>query len=405
MMMIKKMIHTSKIKLLGTIFISLVIYFCLISLDWLAKVYLNTNKLKPNLEAELIEKKHSKTIAAKTKKKRDQGYKPMFRPIFFSKTSEYNSLYKKYATLPFGVKPNTKYYNCDEGYGLTTFESDKYGFWNPNKVYDKKIDIMIIGDSISANGCLQEEKSFIGMLRKDYNVMNLSIGSNDPIHYASLAQTFIPHFNPKIVLVIFNRGDFIDHYSQKIHVYEEVFFKQKIPYFKIKRKDSYYPEGYQNNLIKLLDDAQLLTEENIGNFDNLNPLQKPTILKRVLLVLSSHYNLTYLKNILFNQGYLPYGNELALKSLSENCKKNNCIGLYAFIPGSNYWRPDSRQNNYIKLLNKANKKFQDLNFINFAQNLDRSDIKFYSPKGNHLSVLGNKIIYSELILNIKEIGF
>ena len=87
--------------------------------------------------------------------------------------------------------PDKKYYVCDEGYGLTTFTSDKFGFWNSNQIYDKAIDIMIIGDSISMNGCLQEEETFVGMLRKNYNVMNLSISANDPIHYASVAKIFI----------------------------------------------------------------------------------------------------------------------------------------------------------------------------------------------------------------------
>lgn len=397
-----KINYKNKVKFYGIIFILFLIYFCIISLDWSIKVYINTNKLKPNLEARLIEENHNKTILEKAKKKRDQGYRPMFFPKYFSKTSEYNSLYYKYFTLPFGVVPNSKYYVCDEGYGLTTFKSDKFGFWNKNEIYNKKIDIMIIGDSISANGCLQEEKSFIGLLRKDFNVMNLSIGSNDPVHYASLAETFIPQFNPKIVIMFFNRGDFIDHYSQKTHIYEKVFLKQKISYFK-KKESSHYPDSYQDNLIKLLTDAQLLTENNIGNFNNLKPIKKPSKFKRIKLLFSTHYKLTYLRNILFNQSYLPYGNELALKSLSENCKKNKCVALYGFIPGSDYWRPDSRQNNYINLLNKAKKRFKNLIFINFAKELKSSDINSYSPKGNHLSILGNKIIYSELIVRIKDI--
>ena len=74
------------------------------------------------------------------------------------------------------------------------------------------------------NGCLQEEKSsFIEMLRKDFNVMNLSIGSNDPIHYAATAEIFIPEFKPKIVLMVFNRGDFIDHFSQKYTFIKKIF--------------------------------------------------------------------------------------------------------------------------------------------------------------------------------------
>ena len=46
--------------------------------------------------------------------------------------------------------------------------------------------------------------------------MNLSMGSNDPIHYAPKRQKYLyPTSNPKQVIMVFTRGDFIDHYSQK----------------------------------------------------------------------------------------------------------------------------------------------------------------------------------------------
>ena len=66
-----------------------------------------------------------------------------FFPSYFNKTKEYNLLYKKYSNLPLGVLPYTKYYVCDEGYGLTTFKSDKFGLGS-DKIYNKKIDLMII---------------------------------------------------------------------------------------------------------------------------------------------------------------------------------------------------------------------------------------------------------------------
>ena len=53
--------------------------------------------------------------------------------------------------------------------------------------------------------------------------MNLSIGSNDPIHYAATAEIFIPEFKPKIVLMVFNRGDFIDHFAKNTHLPKKFF--------------------------------------------------------------------------------------------------------------------------------------------------------------------------------------
>ncbi len=403
--MIEKIIYKYKIKFFGTIFILFIVYFCLISLDWCVKVYVNMNKLKPIKEAEKIEKDYKKTIPAKAQKKRDQGFSPMFSPSYFNKKKEYNSLYKKYSTLPLGVLPNKKYYVCDEGYGLTTFTSDKFGFWNSNKIYNKKVDIMIIGDSLSMNGCLQEEETFIGMLRKNYNVMNLSISANDPIHYASVAKVFIPEFKPKIVLMVFNRGDFIDHYSQKTHIYKENFFEKKVAYFEDEKNFLNFPEKYNKSLLNLLFDAQDITEKYIGRFDDFNPAEPVSKLHRIFILFSTHYKLTYLQNIFLNKNYLPYGNKLALDALSENCDKINCSGFYAFVPGSNFWRPDSRQSKYSELLGGANKKFNNLKFINFTDDFKNLDKDAYSPKGNHLSQTGNKKIFKKLIIHFNETKF
>lgn len=393
-----------QIKYFGIFFIIVIIYICLVSADWCLKVYLNMNKFEPNKKAIQIEQKFRKTIPTKAKKKRDEGFKPMFFPSYFNKTKEYNYLYKKYSNLPLGVLPNTKYYVCDEGYGLTTFKSDKFGFWNPNKIYNKKIDLMIIGDSLSMNGCLQEENSFIGMLRKDFNVMNLSIGSNDPIHYAATAEIFIPEFKPRIVLMIFNRGDFIDHFSQKIHIYKKNFLMDKNSYFDKKKSLNNYPENYEKNLLNLLNEAQTLTEENIGNFENLTPVKKPSLVKRITILISSHYKLTYIRNVLLKESYLPSGNYLALSTLDNKCKIIDCKGFYAFVPGSDFWRPDSRQDKYVQLLFSASYKFDDLEFINFSETIISSDLKFYSPKGNHLSKSANKKIYIKLINSLDKIN-
>ena len=328
----------------------------------------------------------------------------MFSQVTLVK-KEYKNLYRKYSTLPLGVLPDKKYYVCDEGYGLTTFTSDKFGFWNSNQIYDKAIDIMIIGDSISMNGCLQEEETFVGMLRKNYNVMNLSISANDPIHYASVAKIFIPEFKPKIVLMMFNRGDFIDHYSQKTHIYKEFFFKKKMSYFEDEKNHLNFPIRYHKNLIKLLLEAQDITERYIGRFNDFNPVESVSKLQRIFILFSTHYKLTYLQNIFFDKNYLPYGNDLALDELNKNCDKINCIGFYAFVPGSNFWRPDSRQSKYSKLLGDSDKKFDNIKFINFIDDFKNLDKEAYSIKGNHLSKIGNRKIFKELVKHFNNSSF
>ena len=122
------------------------------------------------------------------------------------------------------------------------------------------------------------------------------------------------------------------------------------------------------------------------------------------ILISSHYKLTYIRNVLLKESYLPSGNYLALSTLDNKCKIIDCKGFYAFVPGSDFWRPDSRQDKYAQLLFSASYKFHDLEFINFSETIISSDLKFYSPKGNHLSKSGNKKIYIKLINSLDKIN-
>ena len=76
----------------------------------------------------------------------------------------------------------------------------------------------------------------------------------------------------------------------------------------------------RKNLLNLLYEAQTLTEENINNFENLTPVKKPSLVKRITILISSHYKLTYIRNVLLKESYLPSGNYLALSTLDNNVK-------------------------------------------------------------------------------------
>ena len=71
----------------------------------------------------------------------------------------------------------------------------------------------------------------------------------------------------------------------------------KIHHFLLKKKLNKFSQQIPENLLNLLNDAQLLTEKNIGNYGKLKPVQKPSLTKRILIMISSHYKLTYIQHI------------------------------------------------------------------------------------------------------------
>ena len=105
--------------------------------------------------------------------------------------------------------------------------------------------------------------------------------------------------------MIITRGDFIDHYSQKTHIYKNLFFDNNFQYFDTTSSSKSYPDSLNKNLIKLLNESQKLTEKNINQFSKLGPAPKANFLKRFIIFLKTHSKLTYIQHIIFNKSICP----------------------------------------------------------------------------------------------------
>ena len=114
---------------------------------------------------------------------------------------------------------------CNENGYYSIYESDKYGFNNPNVEWEKDIiDFVLLGDSFVNGSCVNEQDTISGNLRKLNNenngVINLGQGGSGPlIQYATLREFFIKK-NTKIVLWFYFEGndlwDLRGEYENKI---------------------------------------------------------------------------------------------------------------------------------------------------------------------------------------------
>ena len=94
--------------------------------------------------------------------------------------------------------------------------------------------------------------------------------------------------------------------KKRVHIYKKLFFDENTSFFTEEKTSINFPQQIPEKLIKSFKDAQLLTEKNIGNYGKLKPVQKPSLTKRILIMISSHYKLTYIQHIFFNKKYLPF---------------------------------------------------------------------------------------------------
>jgi len=376
----------------------LVLYIFLVVADFGLQRYLSYSEETKVSEAESIERKR---VAEEDRPQRrmaiSQGFKPLFYPETVDIYSPLRNLALHLGIAPLAPQPNSRLYFCNEGYGLITYSTDRFGFRNQDAAWDKNIDILLIGDSFTHGACVLEKDTIAGFLKAKTNVINLGSYGNHAIHNAAVEKIFIPALKPKKAVLIFHANDNDD--GDLASVYYDQFFKKETHYFNTLDpiKLSLNPKliqfyGEADSIINGLLNGESSPEEylakNSGN-ELLNKAKKylylPTIRKQILnLFKSSNLN-----------NKLPFSSKLAIDTLIELCKKNGCKPFIAYIPNSEFWRPDSRSPQYKKLLEIYSKELGII-FIDTSASLDPLGQTAYAIKGPHLSPNGNKAIAEQI---------
>ena len=97
---------------------------------------------------------------------------------------------------------NSKTIFCNENGYYSIYQSDRYGFNNPDKEWDsKKIEYLLVGDSFTHGACVNRPND-IGSVLRQYskkNVLNLGYTGNGPLlEYATLRE----YLEPKVKNVL-----------------------------------------------------------------------------------------------------------------------------------------------------------------------------------------------------------
>ena len=111
--------------------------------------------------------------------------------------------------LPLGGTSYSKTINCNENGYYSIFDSDRYGFNNPDKEWDSKnIEYLLLGDSFTLGDCVNRPKDIGSVLRNLSNksVLNLGyVGSGPLMQYAALKE--YSNSNIKKTIFIFYEGN------------------------------------------------------------------------------------------------------------------------------------------------------------------------------------------------------
>ena len=140
-------------------------------------------------------------------KKKDKNVKMITPPVTFLQK-------KNLSIFPLSGISKKKTILCNEHGYNATYESDRYGFNNPDSEWNKNsIDFLLIGDSFTQGACVYRPHSIAGLLRKmnkTSGVITLGYMANGPlIEYATLRE-YIPVTKPKNVIWFYYENDLLD---------------------------------------------------------------------------------------------------------------------------------------------------------------------------------------------------
>jgi lysophospholipase L1-like esterase len=102
--------------------------------------------------------------------------------------------------------------HCDEDRPMLTYRSDRFGFDNPDSVWNAAAtQIAVLGDSYTIGVCVSPDEAIPGRLRAHGTLLNLGMSGSGPLQELALLREFVAPRRPAIVVWIFYEGnDFYD---------------------------------------------------------------------------------------------------------------------------------------------------------------------------------------------------
>ena len=303
------------------------------------------------------------------------------------KVAPTNHLHKKNSILPLsGISNSKTIYDNENGY-YSIYQSDRYGFNNPDNEWNsKEIEFLLVGDSFTHGSSVNRPFDIASQLRKLSNkaVLNLGYDNNGPlIKYATLREYLEP--NVKNIIWIFDASTNFNDLNKE--------YKNKI--LKNYLIDLYYTQSLRTKQTEI---------DKIVN-DEINERIKRNNLKSKLIKFLKIHNL---RNLFFfkksNTQIQPQLLKKILYLTKELTIKNNSKLYFVYLPKYQHYKSGNNDKEYDLVKNIVN----DLKipFINIHEEVFRKEknpLKLFSFSLNlHYTKEGYRIISESILKFIKN---
>jgi len=371
-----------KINISIIIFSTLLTLYCLEAFLWIYVKHKHEQIL--NKKIELYQKKTGKhfdtrkriEIYDELKKEKNVG-------IVYAGIVYFNE--KKMNIFPLSGLSNVETIYCNESGYFALYESDRYGFNNPDEEWDKKItNYLLVGDSYGNGACVDYDNNIAANLKKlntnNISIINLSYGNNGPLtEYASLRE-YMPNLKVKNVIWLYYPNDIFNF-----------IFELKNPILKLYLNDV----NFNQNLINKQKIIDKLVQEQIDQEykKTINTVELINFFKLYqtrakFQPISASYDFEY---------YLPIFKRL-MSEVKKYVKKHNADLYFIYLP--EFAEINSSSKGYLnrkKILNIINDlNIKSLDITSSINQLEDPLTIFPFKSPNHYNGLGYKIVANEI---------
>tara|TARA_B100000212_G_C27332269_1_gene515203 strand:+ start:249 stop:1304 length:1056 start_codon:yes stop_codon:yes gene_type:complete len=315
------------------------------------------------------------------------GFFPLYYPL---KTREHFLRSRYY---PAGTLAHTQTFYCNEGYGLISFKSDRFGLRNDEEDWDEirnKGATFFIGDSFTQGACVEKEfvvtELFSNLLNE--NALNLGSAGNGPYEYVALLKNVVkPIISSNLgketstILLFYNNDNVrleetLDQHLSSSQPIAEVNLNGFINVSKeyLSTLNETITKHYPTNSRDILDELKSNRERSTAyRVLTLYPLR--SIIKKQR-----------------NTKKSSLSTNPSIKAISELhsiCNpKTLCTPYVVYIPNSNYWDPTNEAGNEYKLLLEKTSNSLSIEFLDSSSSINPNEKSNYAPIGPHLSKEG-----------------
>lgn len=325
------------------------------------------------------------------------GFQPLLFPALFEQ-APFEALLRQHGVLPLGTQPSAALVYCNEGQGLVTYVSDRFGFRNADAAWDVvRPGIVLLGDSFVHGACVPDPDTIAARLAGvGHQVLSLGTAGNNALMHAAVANAFLPGLRPMHAVLVFYANDNEDEFASVLRPWA----LPAAPDYLIQATDGRrHPGPAYQRMHPLWAQASETARRQL----NGGPSDQATRPLPRWIALGTMRALVYKAYRRWADGEPGWSSRLAIDTLADTCRRAGCRAALAYIPNSHFWRPDPRADGYKRALQAyAAARHPDLVWIDTSADLAVLGTAAYASKGGHLSTAGYAKVASAIDRDLRR---